>query len=277
VFNRGPLPVQCFDPGGSFVTGWGSGEFSLPHAISIDRDDNLWLVDLKHVVEKRSPNGELLMTLGTRGRSAPPHSGEPFNRPTDVAIHPRTGEVFVTDGYRNSAVHRYSPDGGLLQSWGSPGSDPGQFSLPHGVCFLDDDHVVIVDRENFRLQVFTLDGHLEDIWHAYYPQAIRASRLPDGTACVMVGEGPPVAYQRSTPNLGCRIRVLDGEGKEVARLGVGNWGFEPDRFTAIHGIAVDSVGNVYVAEAPFATIVHYYHEDAPPGELLSLRKWRLSD
>lgn len=276
VFNRGPVPVMIFDQGGELLGGWGQGEFNLAHAINIDLDGNLWLVDLKHVVEKRSPEGELLMTLGSRSKSAAPHSGIPFNRPTDVAIHPRTRQIFVTDGYRNSAVHRFSPEGELLASFGSPGSDRGQFSLPHGVCFLGDDRLVICDRENFRLQVFTLDGQWLDEWHHYYPQALRSIVRPDGSTWILVGEGCPVAYQRATPHLGCRIKVLDGEGREIGRLGVGDWGFEADRFTAIHGIGVEPVsGDVYVAEAPYATITHYYHDEAPVGELLSLRKWQL--
>lgn len=277
VFNRGPIPVIVLDEDGRVVAGWGEGEFTLAHSIHIDHEGNLWLVDLKHVVEKRSPDGELLMTLGARGQSAKPHSGRPFNRPTDVTVHPSTGEIFVTDGYLNSAVHRFSPDGEHIASFGSPGSDPGQFSLPHGVCLIGEERLVICDRENFRLQLFTLDGQWLDQWHAYYPQAVRSIVRPDGSTWILVGEGCPTAYQRGTPNLGCRIKVLAEDGSEIARLGEGSFGFGPREFTAIHGMAMHpETADVYVAEAPFATITKYYGEEAPPGELVSLRKWRLT-
>jgi DNA-binding beta-propeller fold protein YncE len=277
VFNRGPVPVLVFDRDGELIDGWGEGEFNLAHAISIDPEGNLWLTDLKHVIEKRTPEGDRLLTLGTRGRSAAPHSCEPFNRPTDAVVHPRTGDVYVTDGYLNSAVHRFSNEGEHISSWGGPGSAPGHFSLPHGVCFAGEDRVVICDRENFRLQVFTLEGEWIDSWHAYYPQVIRSFVRKDGSTWILVGEGPPVRYQRGTPNLGCRVIVMDENGKRLGQLGAGRWGFEDDHFTAIHGIGLDlDTDDIYVAEAPYATITAYYGEDAPKGELLSLRKWRLT-
>jgi hypothetical protein len=273
VFNRGPVPVVVLDSGGKVVNSWGTGEFVMPHGVSIDAEDNLWAVDLKHTVHKRTTNGAPLLKLGN-GTSSTPFGGAPFNRPTDAIVHPATGDVFVTDGYRNSAVHRFSPDGELMYSWGSPGSDPGQFSLPHGLCFVGEDRVLVCDRENFRLQLFTLEGEYVTHWHAYYPQCLRSVPTAGGGTAIFVGEGPRVRYQRDVPNLGCRVRVLDETGQEIGRIGTGKWGFDPDAFVSIHGIAVDSQGDVYVAETPFATIVHYYEEPAPEPEPVSLRKWR---
>ena len=272
VFNRGPVPVVVLDSGGSVVNGWGTGEFVMPHGVSIDPEDNLWAVDLKHTVHKRTAEGATLLTIGDR-TSSPPFSGAPFNRPTDAVVHPPTGDVFVTDGYRNAAVHRFSPDGELKYSWGGPGSDPGEFSLPHGLCFVGEDRVLISDRENFRLQLFTLEGEYVAQWHTYYPQCLRSVPMAGGGTAIFVGEGPRVQYQRDVPNIGCRVRVLDETGQEIGRIGTGKWGFDADAFVSIHGIAVDSQGDVYIAETPFATIVHYYGEPAPESEPVSLRKW----
>jgi hypothetical protein len=276
VFNRGPVPLMVFDPDGNYLHGWGEGEFHLPHGIGIDPEDHLYLVDLGHTVQKRTRDGKLLFSIGGRDRRALPHSGLPFNRPTDIAVHPESGELFVSDGYGNSTVHRFSPGGALLASFGGPGSETGEFSLPHGVCFLGSDRLVVCDRENFRLQVFTLEGEPLEQWHHYYPMAVRSVCGPDGEWNVWVGEGPAVRYQRHTPNLGCRVKVLDGGGHEVGRAGAGGWGFEDDHFTCIHGLAVDSRGDIYVAECPYMTLTRYYEEEAPPGELLSLRKWQRS-
>jgi len=273
VFNRGPVPVVVLNPDGSVVDSWGAGDFVMPHGVSIDFDDNIWAVDLKHAVHKRATDGTALLTIGD-GTSSAPFSGAPFNRPTDALVHPLTGDIFVTDGYRNAAVHRFAPDGELVHSWGGPGSDPGEFSLPHGLCFVGDDRILICDRENFRLQLFTLDGDFIDQWHSYYPQCLRSVPLAGGGTAVLVGEGPRVRYQRDVPNLGCRVRILDDNGREIGRIGTGKWGFDSDAFVSIHGVAVDSHGDVYVAETPYATIVHYYGEPAPEPEPVSLRKWR---
>ena len=84
----------------------------------------------------------MIFQLGDKNNPSDKQKGDPFNQPTDIAIHPKTGELFITDGYGNSRVHRYDSDGKLLLSWGEPGSLPGQFSLPHNIAFFGDDNVV---------------------------------------------------------------------------------------------------------------------------------------
>jgi hypothetical protein len=277
VFCRGPVPVFVFNRDGAFVDSWGADEFGMAHAANVDGAGDLWLTDMRHVIEKRSIEGKPLLTLGERGRRAPAYSGEPFNIPTDVAEHPVTGELFVTDGYRNAAVHRFSPDGRHLASFGAPGTDAGDLAVPHGIAFLDDERLVVCDRENWRLQVFDLDGEPLAEWHAYFPQAVRAVRDPGGELRIYVGEGPATTYMRGAPRFGSRVAIFDEQGRRIATVGAGGWGFEPDRFTSIHGIAVDSVGDLYVAETPHAVLERFYREPVPAGELVSLRKWRRVD
>jgi DNA-binding beta-propeller fold protein YncE len=277
VFSRGPVPVVVFDPDGNHLLSWGEGAFHAPHAVAVDADDNLLLVDTGgsylgeggHVIEKRTLGGELLMQLGTRGQCAKRYSGEPFNGPTDVAAHPRTGELFITDGYGNSRVHRYSPDGDHIASWGELGSDPGCFDVPHGIAFIDDDHLAVIDRENFRVQVFTTSGKFVEQWFAHRPGAIRACG-----GLLYLAELGPVAFQWKLPNLGCRIRILDLRGNDVARFGNALPGTGPDQFIAPHGLAIDSRGDVYVAEVS-KTWLGFIGDPAPPGsEIISLRKWK---
>jgi DNA-binding beta-propeller fold protein YncE len=277
VFNRGPVPLVVFDRDGNYLSSWGAGDYHAPHGVTVDADDNIWLVDTGgsylgeggHVVEKRTLEGELLLRIGQRDTHAERYSGEPFNGPTDVAIHPRTGELFITDGYGNARVHRYSPDGEHLASWGATGSDPGQFDLPHGIAFIDDDHVVVCDRENFRVQVFTTEGVFVDQWHAHHPGAIRAA----GDRLYLAELGP-IFYQWKVPNLGCRIRILDLEGNDVDRFGAPDPGTGPDQFVAPHGLAIDSRGDVYVAEVS-KTWLAFVGQEVPLGsEVVSLRKWK---
>ena len=104
------------------------------------------------------------MTLGTSGHAAEFMSGDPFNRCTHVAIDPRNGDFFVSDGYGNARIHKYSPDGRLLFSWGESGNGPGQFNIAHNICTSSDGRVYLADRENHRVQVFNSDGHFLDQW-----------------------------------------------------------------------------------------------------------------
>lgn len=278
VFNRGSTPVVVFDSDGSFLLGWGDGEYHAPHAVAVDNDDNLLLVDTGgaylgeggHVIEKRTLEGELVLRLGARGSCAEPYSGAPFNGPTDVAVHPVTGELFITDGYGNARVHRYSAEGEHIASWGDLGSDPGEFDIPHGIAFVDNDHVAVCDRENFRVQIFTTAGEYVEQWFAHRPGAIRASR-----GLLYLAELGPVAFQWKLPNLGCRIRILTPDGKDVARFGNKYPGTGADQFVAPHGLAVDSHGDVYVAEVS-KTWLGFVGDEVPRGsEVVSLRKWRV--
>ena len=144
VFNRGEHPMIIFEQDGSFVTSWGEDLFSRAHGATVGPDGMLYCVDDgDHSIRKCTLDGEVLMTIGTPGEPAPAHSGQPFNRPTKVAFDPKTDELYISDGYGNARVHKYSPDGEHLFSWGEYGTDPGQFNLVHSVC-TDSDGVVYI-------------------------------------------------------------------------------------------------------------------------------------
>ncbi len=273
VFSRGRWPVIAFDPAGNFLNTWGAGEFDHPHAVAFDPDGNMYLTDDgAHMVQKRTPDGRLLLQLGERGRPSPPHSGIPFNRPTQVAVHPRTGDLFISDGYANSSIHHFSPDGKLIKSWGRPGDGPGEFSLPHAICFVGDDRVLVADRENFRLQLFTLAGELVAQKHMHKPQALFAGRGADTN--IYVAEGRPVPLMEGALRLGKKVVILDRDLTEVTRIGNEASGEAPDQFISPHGIAVDSEGSIYVAEVSLTALGSRL---TPPEEVVSLRKWRRVD
>ena len=149
VFNRGEHPMMIFEPDGSFVGSWGEDLFARAHGVTVGPDGMLYCVDDgDHSIRKCTPDGEVLMTIGTPNEPAPIHSGEPFNRPTKVAFDPKTDELYISDGYGNARVHKFSPDGKHLFSWGEYGTDPGQFNLVHSVCTASDGKVYIADRES---------------------------------------------------------------------------------------------------------------------------------
>ena len=130
VYNRGEHPIIIFDREGNFLTSWGEGVLTHGgHGIFIDADDYVYLADrAMQTVLKFTPEGKRLLTLGTEGQA---NEGKPFNNLTDVALSP-SGEIYVSDGYGNSLVHRFSADGTLLLSWGEPGSVRRRPSPPRG-------------------------------------------------------------------------------------------------------------------------------------------------
>ncbi|MCZ6477635.1 MAG: hypothetical protein O6851_04890, partial [Gemmatimonadetes bacterium] len=157
LFNRSSHQLMIFDREGSFVRAWDE-KFTNPHGIHIGADGNVYLADRNaHVILKYSPEGRLLLTLGTKDhpsdtgaieRFMVEKAGEPFNLPTGIAVN-EDGDIFVTDGYGNCRVHKYSADGALLVSWGSPGkNNPSDFHLPHGVGIDNEGRVLVCDREN---------------------------------------------------------------------------------------------------------------------------------
>jgi DNA-binding beta-propeller fold protein YncE len=161
VLNRGPHPVIVLDKSGKFLRSWGEGEFDgRAHGIHCSPDDFIWTVnDNQHCVKKYTPEGKLVFVLGVEKQPAGKWSGNPFHTPTNVAISPNTGDIYVTDGYGNSRVHRYTSEGKHIVSWGAPGLDPGEFQIPHNVVIDRDENVYVTDRENLRLQVFDSTGN----------------------------------------------------------------------------------------------------------------------
>lgn len=272
VFTQSAHTVMIFDKHGNFLDSWGDlsdSFFSFPHGITVGPDGVVYTADVgSHTVRMWTPEGRLLRTLGIAHRNAPEHSGEPFNKPTKVAVA-SNGDVYVSDGYRNSHIHCFDPSGELKFSWGAHGSGPGEFDLPHGLFIdrSDGDKVYVADRFNDRIQIFAPDGTFLAEWgDLILPCAIAGG--PDGTFAVAElyqrvsildrtgtvlarwgDEGVPLEtseastayYQRGLPSAPARRRGLRG----FNRVEPG-----PGRFSCPHGIAVDSEGSVYVAETP---------------------------
>lgn len=261
-------PAIVLDRDGKFLRTFGAGVFTnRAHAILAAHDGFIYAADDgTHTITKWTPEGELLMTIGTPGEPAPRFSGEPFNRPTDVAIA-EDGAIFISDGYGNARIHKFSAEGELLLSWGEPGVDAGQFLCPHNIG-LHGDRLYVADREALRVQVFDLDGNHVATWNDIHrPCALTVA--PDGN--VYVGELNGVALMDDALGVGHRISVLDPDGTLLGRYGDVEEGEEPGRFIAPHGIAVDSHGDVYVGEVSYT--IRGSHLD-PPRELRSLKKMR---
>ena len=242
IFNRDPHhPIAIFDREGNFLSSWGDGLIAFAHSILIDKEDTVWLVDRNHgQVMRFTPEGEPMMTIGTKGyrsdTGADPndfgstgyksvtHGGEPFNLPAGIGLND-AGEIFIADGYANCRIHKFSPDGKQLLSWGEPGDGPGQFNLPHGVWVDRHGRVLVADRENDRVQVFTQEGEYLTTWPT--PLIGGALMYVDDEDMVYIPEHNAGMFS---------ILTLDG-------LRVARWGSDLRR--SCHGVWVDSHKDIY--------------------------------
>jgi len=273
VFNRGEHPMIVFDRDGNFLRSWGEGVFKRAHGLHIDADDNLYCTDDgDHTVRRCRPDGRVELTIGIPGKPAPYMSGEPFHRCTHTALSPK-GEIYVSDGYGNARVHKFSPAGKLILSWGSSGSDPGQFNIAHNIAADDDGWVYVADRENHRVQVFDGNGKYETQWNNLHrPCGLYCCRGKAPT--FMIGElGPGMRVNLKAPNLGPRLSIVDAKGRLVARLGGEDGpGLEPGKFIAPHGLAIDSRGDIYVGEVSYTNWSTSFPDRPMPRPLRSLQK-----
>ena len=212
-------PMCVFDRDGNFLRSWGEGVFRRAHGVHMAPDDTLWLTDDgDHTVRHCTLDGKVLLTLGVPGVPKPYMSGEPFHRCTHTALSPQ-GDLYVSDGYGNSRVHKYSPDGTLLRSWGEPGTDPGQFNIAHNICCDAEGWVYVADRENHRVQVFDGNGKYEAQWNNMH----RPSGLylePRAQGRFYVGEvGRGMAVNNDMPNIGPRVSIYSGKGRAARAAG----------------------------------------------------------
>lgn len=170
-------PIQKFDGNGNLVESFGAGMFVRAHGLHIDFDGNVWVTDdqgpdgkdprrdgMGHQVFKFSPDGELLMTLGTAGVAG--DGPNTFNRPSAVFVAP-DGSIFVGDGHggnTNARVVKFAPDGTFIKSFGRRGTGPGEFATAHSLAMDSQGRLFVGDRENDRIQIFDQDGNFLDAW-----------------------------------------------------------------------------------------------------------------
>src|SRR5246127_1440841 len=268
VFNRGDHPMMVFDRDGNFLRSWGEGQYPRAHGVHVTPDDTMFLTDDGgHFVRKVTLDGEVLLERGVPGKPSPFMSGEPFHRCTHTALSP-SGEIYVSDGYGNARVHKYTPDGRLIKSWGEPGTDPGQFNIVHNIAADADGWVYVADRENHRGQGFDGNGRYETQWNNLHrPCALCCcgGKQPN----FIIGElGPGMAVNRKVPNLGPRLSIVDAQGNRIARLGGEHGpGVETGKFLAPHGLALDSKGDIYVGEVGVTNWKTSFPDQPMPDEV----------
>jgi len=231
VFNRGAHPVLQFDSNGKMLRSWPEVPIKSSHGIRVDEDGNVWTVDVKgHQLFKWTSTGRLLMILG-RGPGKD-DSKDAFNEPTGIAFA-KNGDLYISDGYVNSRVVRYGKDGVYQSHWGRKGTGDGEFQLVHDVTVDTRGRVYVADRTNERIQVFDENGKFLTKW---------------------TGIGAPWGLSFAAKENA--IYMCDGVNNRVVRLNMegqvtgvlSSFGKTPGKLDFAHNIAVDSAGNIYVAE-----------------------------
>ncbi|TWU12902.1 Virginiamycin B lyase [Symmachiella macrocystis] len=257
-FRKGPDPVQVYSASGEFVRSWGKDRFLNPHQLRIGPDGNIWVADFGlHVVQKFTPEGELLQTLGVRGEKGDDELH--FNMPTDMVITPK-GDIFVTDGYGNRRIVHFDKDGKFVKAWGSYGTEPGKFVLPHAIQLDSQGLLYVADRNSARIQIFTQEGELVDQWsNLIMPWGISINKKDEVWVCgssphwwVRDGKAPEYKDQ-----LFMRFNT-DGRVQQVWSIPLGDIGenkdkpdvsrLKPGEAVGVHCIAQDSQGNLYVGD-----------------------------
>jgi NHL repeat-containing protein len=263
-----------FDRAGKFVREIGHNlyAFSYAHSVKVDRDDNVWIVDKgSDMIVKFTPTGRVAMVFGrkkeasdeavpwTRVTPPRPHVNGQFRQPTDVTWDPQ-GNIFISDGYVNSRVAKFTRDGDWIKSWGEKGTKDGEFDTPHSIAADARGNIYVADRGNRRVQVFDADGAFvrslsvvgvpvppgakPAIGNPPSPEAT-GTQAPGAPWAICITPGPNQVMFLSDAYPG-RIYKLSLDGKVLGILGTS--GKQPKQFGWIHEIACPSDTELYVAE-----------------------------
>jgi sugar lactone lactonase YvrE len=251
-------PVQKFDTSGNLLVSFGAGMFNFPHGLYVDRDGSVWVTDGKaangtgHTAIKFSPDGRVLMTLGTPGVAGTDETH--FNAPSDVVVAPN-GDIFVADGHgddTNARIVKFSRDGKFITTWGRKGSAPGEFDTPHGLAMDSAGRLYVADRMNSRVQIFEQDGRFVAEWRQFgRPSGV----FIDKHDMLHVADSQSGEKYNQGFKQGIRIGSVK-DGKVVAFIPQ-----TPEISQMPEGVAADDEGNVYAGFTQGQTVKKYVRSD----------------
>jgi DNA-binding beta-propeller fold protein YncE len=226
---------------GRIINSWGANIFIMPHGLTVDKQNNVWVTDVGlHQIFKFSHEGKLLMKLGEQ--KIPGNDSLHFNRPTDVAVT-MDGSFYVSDGYRNSRIIKFSKEGKYLFEWGKKGDKPGEFNIPHAIDLDARGNVYVADRENRRIQEFDVDGKFLREWKDKSLDKLYSVVIDQKNQHVFA-----VDYLVVLDVLikGSNIVQFDQQGNVITRFGrAGSYTGPTCRY---HDFTIDKEGNIYVGD-----------------------------
>ena len=236
-------PLLKFDSSGKAVKSLGAGMFLYPHGIHVDREGNIWVTDGRankegtkgQQVFKLSPDGKVLLTLGTAGVAG--EGPDTFNQPSDIAVG-TNGNIFVADGHggnSNARIVKFTKDGKFIKTWGKKGPGPGEFDTPHNLAFDSRGRLFVADRGNSRIQIFDQDGKFLEEWKQFgRPSGIYIDK--NDTLYAADSESD------DKRNVGWKKGIRIGSAKDGK---VETFIVDPDPNGSQEGVAADAKGNVY--------------------------------
>lgn len=229
--------VFKFSPEGKLLAKWGAGQFIMPHGISIDEAGKVWITDVaREQVLRFSSEGALELTLGEQGVTK--QDAGHFGRPADIAFLP--DRVLIADGYVNTRIAEFAPDGKFIRDW-------GDFKVAHAVA-VDNTRIYVADRENARIQVYDHAGKLVATWaspagnHTYGLKPLGAGRL-------LAVEGRDGADRNRAV-----LRVYNADGTIEASYDIGLPGEDA---SLGHDLAIGPDGHIYATDVPAGRVVRF--------------------
>jgi peptidylamidoglycolate lyase len=245
----GPMPEQPIQQNtiliihkksGKLLSSWGSNLFVMPHGLTVDQQNNIWVTDVGlHQVFKFRHDGKLLLKLGVA--KVPGPDSLHFNKPTDVAVA-ADGSFYVSDGYGNNRIVKFSPTGSYLFQWGRKGAKEGEFDTPHALCLDRVGNVYVADRENNRIQAFDSSGMFIQQWADDSFGSMGSVYSSENSKLFTVDDFTFLKIKHR----GSDILILDTAGKVQTRFG--RSGAYQGRTTWYHDLVVDSEENIYVGD-----------------------------
>lgn len=235
---------------GELLAGWGSTQFKMPHGLTVDQNDNIWLTDVElQQIFKFSHDGQLLMTLGEKDVAG--MDSLHFDQPTDVDVAP-DGSFYVTDGYGNSRVVKFTADGKYIKEWGTKGSQEGQFNLPHAVDVDQAGNVYVADRENQRVQEFDGNGSFLKLWANPSFGSIQSMAVsPSGNTIYATD----YKWKEDETPIGSDIIIIDAKSGQFSKIKNSD---DPSALASrYHDIAVDKDGNLFAVDIIRKRIVRF--------------------
>ena len=226
---------------GKILNSWGANLFIMPHGLEIDKDNNVWVTDVAlHQIFKFSSNGTLLLTLGEAQIAG--NDKEHFNLPTDIAVSD-DGSFYVSDGYGNSRVVKFSKDGTYLFEWGKFGNKQGEFNIPHGIDLDKNGFVYVADRENNRIQKFDSDGNFITLWQNETTDQLYSVTIDNQKNQLF---GIDYWIVNDTIIKGSDVFRFDLDANLQVQFG--RTGFYNGTVARYHDIQIDNEGNIYVGD-----------------------------
>jgi len=237
---------------GKLLKSWGANLFIMPHGLTVDKENNVWVTDVGlQQIFKFTHDGKLLMTSGVAKVAG--NDSLHFNYPTDIAVA-NDGSFYVSDGYRNSRVAKFSKEGKYLFEWGKKGNKPGEFNIPHSLAIDENNIIYVADRQNNRVQLFDTAGNfIKELKNDVNVEQLPAVTIDNANHLFAVDYDPTKGADSLVK--GSTIFEIDSSSHCKGRLGANA---STNRTSCwFHDIAFDKKGNIYVGDIKGLKVLKY--------------------